>query len=172
MLSYIYIPRTQITTVLNGKGRLVMGCWPLKIEVSWVLGISFYHFRSMLFEYNNICVICVRNSSWHRPPLEQMETFIFPVKSLSMELSGSAKFYLQTNHPSFRSNCSNCTAVLELRSSSPSSVSSTWSQVGWGVGRQPTPGFFVAGRKGHPWISPVETCKHVIWRSSGNLQNR
>ena len=154
--------------MLNGKDRLVLGGWPLKVEVSWVLGISFYQFRLMLFEYN-ICAICVRNSSWHMPPLEQMETFIFRLKSPSMELSESAKFYLQQ--------------TFQV------SVPSAWLSWSWGLlhrllfhqrghrwgggwGDNQPPRFFVAGRKGHSWISPFETCKHVIWRGSGNLHNR
>ena len=35
---HVYIPRTQMTLVLIGKG-LVLGGWSSKIEVSWVLGI-------------------------------------------------------------------------------------------------------------------------------------
>ena len=35
---YIYIPRTQMALVLNGKG-LVLGGWPSKIGVIWVLGM-------------------------------------------------------------------------------------------------------------------------------------
>ena len=34
---YIYIPRTQMTLVLIGKG-LALGGWPSKIEVIWVPG--------------------------------------------------------------------------------------------------------------------------------------
>ena len=39
---YIYTPRTQMTLVLLGKG-LVLGGWPSKTEVSWVLGIYWKH---------------------------------------------------------------------------------------------------------------------------------
>ena len=38
---YMYIPRTQMTLVLNGKG-LVLGGWPSKIGVIGVLGIYIY----------------------------------------------------------------------------------------------------------------------------------
>ena len=38
---YIYIPRTQMTIILIGKG-LVLGGWPSKIEVIWVPGIYIY----------------------------------------------------------------------------------------------------------------------------------
>ena len=38
---YIYIPGTQMTLVLIGKG-LFWGGWPSKIEVKWVLGIYIY----------------------------------------------------------------------------------------------------------------------------------
>ena len=33
-----YIPRTQMTLVLIGKGLVLVGCWPSKIEVIWVPG--------------------------------------------------------------------------------------------------------------------------------------
>ena len=36
--SNIYVPRTQMTLVLIGRGLVLEG-WPSKIEVSWVLGI-------------------------------------------------------------------------------------------------------------------------------------
>ena len=44
-----YIPRTQMTLVLIGKD-LVLGGWPSKIEVSWVLGSWWFfatHFKNM-----------------------------------------------------------------------------------------------------------------------------
>ena len=37
---FLYIPGTQLTLVLIGKG-LVLGGWPSKIEVSWVLGLKY-----------------------------------------------------------------------------------------------------------------------------------
>ena len=38
----VYIPRTQMTTVLVGSWALFCGSWPSKIEVNGVLGIYIY----------------------------------------------------------------------------------------------------------------------------------
>ena len=39
---FLYIPGTQLTLVLIGKG-LVLGGWPSKMEVSWVLGLKYFY---------------------------------------------------------------------------------------------------------------------------------
>ena len=46
---YIYIPRTQMTLVLIGKGLVLEGWVPSKIEVSWVLGIFILYIYIYLF---------------------------------------------------------------------------------------------------------------------------
>ena len=38
---HTYIPRTEMTLVLLGKGLVLKG-WPSKIEVNWVLGVYIY----------------------------------------------------------------------------------------------------------------------------------